>query len=631
VRLDPLTDDESAVLLGHLLGQGPLPGSARAAINRVAEGNPLFVEELISVLIEEGLLRREGGRWKATVDLTTIDIPPSINLVLAARLDHLGAEGRILQRASVEGKLFDRPAVVAISPAAERPVVAESLLTLARRDLIRPEPSGLVTPHGFQFRHMLLRDAAYASLPKRERAELHELFAAWLNGEAAARAVEYEELVGQHLEAAYRYRFALGPVNAKSRELARQAARQLTVAGRRALAREDMPAASNLLARAAELTGHGEASARLLHELGTAFIGVGKLAEADVVLREAREAAVAAGDAHLEAHVLVTRLRLDLEVEPASVAVADREVGRVIRTFEAMGDEGGLARAWRLLASAHWHRAQAADSEAALAQAAIHAQAAADTDEEVTILGDLTGVALLGPTPVDDGIRRCEEALAKSKGHPSQEGRALRALGGMRGMLGDFEEARRLLGRSIEILDDLGLALWLGGALQVLGEVEMMADDPLAAEGAFRRSYDLFVRGGNRSYMATAAALLATALCALGRDEEAEELTGVSEAAAAADDVDTQMLWRAARAKVFAARGRLDEALRLGWAAVHVGRRTDFHASAGLLLDLAQILVAAGRRHEAVEVVGEALDMCQRKGNLVWAARAGGVLADLTG
>jgi tetratricopeptide (TPR) repeat protein len=392
-----------------------------------------------------------------------------------------------------------------------------------------------------------------------------------------------------------------------------------------------MPAASDLLARAADLTGHRDAGAQLLHELGTAYIGVGKLAEADVVLRKAREAAVAAGDARLEAHVLVTRLRLELEVEPASVAVADREVAQVIRTFEAMGDEGGLARAWRLLSSAHWHRAQAAASEAALEQAATHALAAADTDEEVTILGDLTGVALLGPTPVDDGIRRCEAALAKAKGHPSQEGRALRALGGMRAMQGDFDEARRLLGRSIEILDDLGLALWLGGAFQVLGEVEMMADDPVAAEGAFRRSYDLFVRGGNRSYMATAAALLAAALGALGRDDEAEELTGVSEAAAAGDDVDTQMLWRAARAKVFAGRGRLDEALGLGWEAVHLGRTTDFHASAGLLLDLAQILVTAGRRQEAVEVLAEALDMCRRKGNLVWTARASGMLADVTG
>ena len=138
-------------------------------------------------------------------------VPPTIQALLAARLDQLDANERaVIERAAVGGKVFYEGAVADLAPADLRPAVPDALASLVRKDLIRPDQLSLGEPT-YHFRHLLIRDAAYESIPKEARAELHERFGRWLDHAAGERAIEHEEVVGYHLEQAYRYLTELGP------------------------------------------------------------------------------------------------------------------------------------------------------------------------------------------------------------------------------------------------------------------------------------------------------------------------------------------------------------------------------------------------------------------------------------
>ena len=169
-----------------------------------AEGNPLFVEEMLRMLIDDGLLTRSDGEWVPAGDLSQITVPPTIHALLAARLDRLGRDERaVIERGSVEGKVFHRGAVAELSTEQLRESVWNHLQTLVRKELIRPDRTDLPGEDAFRFRHLLIRDAAYEAMPKELRAELHERFADWLDQIGLA---EQDEIVGYHLEQAYRYR-----------------------------------------------------------------------------------------------------------------------------------------------------------------------------------------------------------------------------------------------------------------------------------------------------------------------------------------------------------------------------------------------------------------------------------------
>ena len=624
VQLEPLTDEETAELLDRLLGANQLAGPAASKIVEAAEGNPLYVEEMLAVLMEDGLLQLDGTCWKPTVDLATVAAPPSIEAVLAARLDRLPAtEAAVLRRASVVGPSFSTAAAVDLTPAAERAAVPGLLAALARKDLVRRQRTGGDTA-SFSFRHSLIRDAAYASLPKQERADLHERCAAWLQRDRAP-AADVDELLGHHLEAAHRHRVALGPADPHSLELAQRAAGHLAAAGRGALAREDLTHASNVLSRAAALAEGTEGESELLHDLGSAQAAVGQVEEAITSFARAALAAATRGDPLQEGRVRLSQLELELQTEPGSaLARIDAELETLLQLFSAAGDDRWMARSWQLRALAAWTRCQAGQADAALVQAVAHARAGGDEAAEAEYLGNLTGVALFGPTPVDVGIARCEEALRRADelDRPSLDGRARRALGCMVAMRGDVDEGRRLIARSVDIFQDLGLAHWLAGAYQAQGIVEELGADTAAAVRAFRRSYELLAELGSKSFTSTAAALLANALSEVGSHDEADDLARESEAWAAPDDIDTQVQWRRARAKVLLARGRLDEAEALAREALRLARRTDLTLHADLLVDLALGLVTIGRSDEAEPVLTEALTTHEAKGNRVAANRA---------
>ena len=213
ISLAPLTAPETDALIDGLLGSSALPAEVRARITQVAEGNPLFVEEMLRMLVDDGrLVRDEGdGSWTAAGDLADVAVPPTVSALLSARLDRLSdPERAVVEAASVAGKAFHRGSVAALLPAAARPDLPVHLRSLTRKELITPERSSLPGEDAYRFRHLLIRDAAYDSTPKSARSELHRAFADWLEGISGERVVEQGEIVGYHLERAHRYREELG-------------------------------------------------------------------------------------------------------------------------------------------------------------------------------------------------------------------------------------------------------------------------------------------------------------------------------------------------------------------------------------------------------------------------------------
>jgi tetratricopeptide (TPR) repeat protein len=623
--LQPLGATDSERLVEHLLGRAMLAEAARRHIVETAEGNPLFVEELLGMLIDDGLLVRSDGGWAPTTDLSVVPVPTSIATLLTARMEQLDHEERaVVGRASVIGQTFYRDAVAELSADADPQAVGQRLSALVRRELVRPAASDVAGQEAFRFRHVLLRDAAYAGLPKALRAELHERFAAWLQRAAGERLREHPELLAYHLEQAYRLRTELGPVDDRGRALAASAAEWLTQAGRRALALGDMPAVAKLLQRAVELLPAGAPGRpELLVDLGSALLETGAFEHADAVIAEAAAAVDLAADPRRAWRVRLdcSLLRLVHGRERRGIDEVGREAERAIAALTELGDDAGLARAWLLLSEVHNLRGRMAAMAQAAEHAIGHAQKAGDL-HMVDLAVSRLGIALpFGPMPVEEAIGRARELLEQTRGRRRWEAWTLRALARLEAKRGRFSEARALQAEGKAIAEELGLDWSLALLALTSGEIETLAGEPAAAEPQLRIAYEVSRRLGDKQYIAVAPNL-AEVLHLQGRDEEALRFTEEVEALVE-PDVPEQFLWRKARAKVLAVQGEVEEAERLAREAVELAERTDHleeHADA--LMTLAEVLRRAGRAAEATPALRDALDLFRQKGNTVLARRA---------
>jgi class 3 adenylate cyclase/tetratricopeptide (TPR) repeat protein len=628
--LQPLGEADSERLIGHLLGRVTLAEAARRRIVETSDGNPLFVEELLGMLIDDGLLVRSDGGWTPTADLAAVPVPTSIATLLTARMDQLDREERaVVGRASVIGQTFYRDAVAELSADADRAGVGASLTALVRKELARHTASDLTGQDAFRFRHVLLRDAAYAGLPKALRAELHERFAGWLERAAGERLREHPELVAYHLEQGYRLRAELGPVDQRGRALAAAAAERLTQAGRRALALGDTPAVAKLLQRAVGLLpADAPGKAELLVDLGLALLDTGAVEQGDAALAEAAAAVDLAADPRRAWRVRLDRSMLSVVHGRESRTTEEvlREAEQAIAALTELGDDAGLARAWLLLGEVHnLHGAMAAMAQAA-ERAIGHARRAGDL-AKVDLAASRIGIAIaFGPMPVEQAVTLARELLDQARGRGRWEAGMLRALARLEARRGRFAEARALLAEGRAIVEELGLRFNLALFALTSGEVEALAGELVAAEQGLRQCYELSRRLGDRQYIAVAPNL-AEVLHLLGRDQEALRFTEEVEATAWVD-VPEQFLWRKARAKVLAAQGDGEQAERLAREAVELAARTDHleeHADA--LMTLAEVLRRAGRATEATPALVEALRLYEQKGNTVLAGRAREALA----
>jgi class 3 adenylate cyclase/tetratricopeptide (TPR) repeat protein len=618
ILLEPLDGDHASRLVDNLLGSAEIPDVARTRILDAAEGNPLFVEEMLGMLIDDGLLRFDHGAWRAVEDLADVTVPPTIQLLLAARLDRLDAEERaVMERGSVEGKLFHTGAVASLVPDALRPNVRSRLLALARKELIRPDRAQFAGEDAFRFRHLMIRDAAYHAMPKEQRAELHERFAAWLEQAAGERLPEYEEILAHHLEQAYRYRLELGPADERARELASAAANRLLSSADRAHGRGDFAAAHAQLERAVGLldgSGRARALAELAMTEGYLFDFPAAVARAE----EAIAAADAAGD-----RVAMLRARLILAAAAGLTAPTytlswfQREVGEALGELEALGDERGVA--WGLLAAARgaFYAGNCERATELIEQllARVTVLPAPESHEAATTL---LFSAYHGATNVDDfqDVDDRAASILAMEGPLSQAMFAMNALArhAMRAEEGDaLADVERIEHLWDEIANP-GMRVTsyqgIGEYLRLLGRLE-------DAERYFRRGMEALDRLGETGYNSTLTAVLANTLCDLGRWDEAEPLVERSRELAAPDDFASQVEWRTARARILSFRGRADEALALVDEAVRIVEPTDYlEVKAGVHEFRGEILAASGRTEEARTELERGMHDFERKGSV---------------
>ncbi len=629
IHLEPLSPDESAKVVANLLGSSDFPTTLRDRIVRSAEGNPLFVEQLLQMLVDDGSIRREDdGRWVPVGDVTALPMPPTISALLAARLERLTDDERaVVDRASVIGQAFNRSAIEALSAGRLDGRVEALLDSLERKQMVRR--GGARTYMGedaFRFHHLLIRDAVYGALLKRTRAELHEAYGEHLERASGQRAAELEEILGYHFEQAYQLLRELGSVGDHVHGLGARASARLASAGRHALARGDAHAAANLLSRAADvLPKGGRARSELLPDLAQAHTEAGSFLDADVAASEALGFAVEQADELLEARA--TEVQLYLRFLAQGEGFTDRvvaELHRIVPVFERAGDHRSLARTCALLGYVHGTASRFEQAEAEVGRALEHARLAGDRREEARNLSAYAQSALYGPMPVGEAIERCEALMKEASYDHRASSMILLSLARLYAMAGDVEHARELYAGSRAISQDLGARLHAALASIDAGPIELMAGDLAAAERELRRDYAALEEIGERAYLSTTAAWLAHVLFEAGRLDEAEAQSRVSESLATADDTETQVLWRCALGKVLAARGRGDEAEALVREAVDRIEATDQVDAQGLALtDLGRVLsLAPGRDADAMEAFERAIERFDRKGNVVSSARA---------
>jgi class 3 adenylate cyclase/tetratricopeptide (TPR) repeat protein len=620
VLLEPLSEEETDELMSRLLEGSTLEQGLQAKIRRAAGGNPLYVEEMLAFVGQSS----NGG---------DMSIPPTIQALLAARLDQLDpSERHVLERGSVEGEVFHRGAVVALVQ--DEASVDKRLTALVRKDLVRPEQAQLVGEDGYRFRHLLIRDAAYEALPKATRAELHERFASWLETRAA-ELVEVDEIVGYRLEQAFRYRSELGPVTESDRDGAARAGGLLARAGRRALDRGDRRAAASLLERAAALLPEpAPEHIRVLLDLGRSRTEGGAAARADL-----QGGWVALERAQTEAEALEREdLRARAEIELFVLGIltefeVDESVARqAIPVLEREGDEEGLARAWYALALAEWTRGLWDSLPEPLERAIEHARRAGSRSIEVEALTFLLGSVTFGSTHIKGAIRIARELLEQRADSRELQGWAARFLGACLAYEGSVQEGRALLEEAREIFAELGHK----GALALLafstGPLELREGDAVAAERELRAGVESLLEMGDRARASSLAPLLAGALVEQGRLDEAQHFVDIAREAVQEDDPNAEAFWRLAAARVLVRRGATDEAVRLANDGIVIMKRTqELLTLPALLLDQAEVLELAGSRDEAEAALREALDAAARKGAVVEERRASERLAVLTG
>jgi class 3 adenylate cyclase/tetratricopeptide (TPR) repeat protein len=631
MSLEALSEVESQELVASLLGRAELPADLRRQIGQAAEGNPLFVEELLGKLIDDGFLVTTADGWVPTGDVRQLVIPPTIQALLAARLDGLNGEERtVIERAAVEGKVFHHGAVMEMAPEPMRPQVRERLASLMRMELVRPEQASFSGEEAYRFRHLLIRDAAYQALAKQTRSELHERFAAWLERVATDRLAEYEEIVAYHLEQAYRYRIELGPADAHARALALRAGTLLADAGERADARGDVGATVDLLGRAVELLPDDMSRRRrLLFTLGVRLPEAGDGPRAEQILTDAIVEADRANDEGASALAALGLLRVRTSTRSTEMTESLREMERLAAILAGVGDESGarLAQAWAAFLLFAVGRADEATRRAGALVELGEGNEPWQREAQMA-----RGVSLVfGPTPVEEAIAELQAQIDSTHGAKWVAG-AYRGIGRLRVLQGRFAEARELNALARATFEELGNRNQIADSLRDEGEIEQRAGNTEAAAQLMRESYEAMIATGDRSYASTIAAQLGGLLLDLDQDNEAWRLGTIACETSSTDDVISQAVGRAVQARVLSRRGEGDAAEALAREAASIMATTDYLAEHGdALVHLAHVLREAGEVDEAVSAAREAVALYDQKGATFFVERTQRLIDDWTG
>ena len=634
IDLRPLSREAIDRFVEGLLGGSSVDPAVRRRIIDASEGNPLYAEQIFAMLVDDGLLQQTDGGWGVDSSLEELSIPPTIHALLTARLDGLGVEERaVVDVASIIGLEFARDAVEALVPDVIRPEVEQRLEGLVAKRLVRQTHTHDDGGRTYRFDHILVRDATYAGVLKRRRAGLHEQFADWgerVNAERQ-RGVEYEEILGFHLEQAHAYLAELEEPGDHQRRLAHRAASKLDTAGRRALEREDMPAAANLLRRAHDLYAEDDpARIGLIPDLAHALTQTGELPWAEVFLREAVETAQRLDLPALAAEARLSQLTTQLHAGGGDTNWSEAVLAELDAAMPLFAeDDRRLAKAWRMAMDAHGISYRFGDAAAAAERALRHARLGGDARGAAAAATSYAMAALYGPTPVAEAIARCEETLAATAQNRRLNAFVTLLMSPLHAMSGDFDAGRRLYAEARASFEEMG-ATMLGARTSLQSAVvELLAGDSEAAERELRRDYETLEQMGERYLRPTVAANLALLLCRGARFDEAASYAAVAEEISADDDVESQALWRSAKALILARRQDAETAEAVARSAVDLLRNTDGLVQiADALVVHATVLEEQGRAAERDAALSEAAALYARKGNVVGERATRSALAD---
>jgi class 3 adenylate cyclase len=598
--LEPLGAEECAELMERL--EAPLDPDLRERITAASAGNPLYVEEMLA------MVREHGGNEEVVV-------PPTIHALLQARIDSLDGDVRVvMERGSVEGEVFHRGSVAVLAPDPLRSDVGTHLATLVRKELIRSTAPTFPADEGFRFRHLLIRDAAYESLPKATRAELHERFADWL---ATHQLVERDEIVGYHLEQAHRYRAELDPGDPALEELGHRAADHLGTAGRGAMDRGDWGAARGLLRRAHGLLPEGsDERAALGPDFALTLQEVGDNEQAVAVATEA----AAARDPLIRARGMIARAdAAGFGGYDASSEDHQAYAAEALEVLEAAGDDLGLAQYWRVRGYQHWGVLQAARARENWERALEHAVRAGTRRLEVELRNYIMSAVLLGPTPVSEAMPLARRAFEEAAPLSLRAASAMRALATLSGCEGRLDEARSLHEQGRAIVIEAGQHVTAGGWTMGGAEIEWRAGDLAAQERMLRDGAATLDALGDRFFYPTVALRLADCLLQTRPPDDAEvaELCARARERSLPADLINFLYLDALEGHRLAHEGSGEAGVELVRGALETAETTDnFDVRSTAWASLAETLLLVGEREEAGQAAASSIAIRAAKGDV---------------
>jgi class 3 adenylate cyclase len=630
--LEPLSEVEGDELLRGLLGPD-LPDAVADRILAAAEGNPLFAEELVGMLVDDGHLRRVDGRVEVAAAIERLDLPPTIQALLTARLDRLSSgERSLVERASIEGQVFHLGALAALG--AEVAEIPATVRTLARKQLLRADQAALPGQDAYRFRHILIREAAYERVAKEIRARWHEAFADWLQALAGERVSEYEEVLGHHLAEAAGYRLEIGDAGEGTRALARRAAGHFRFVADRAAAQGDFVTAARLLRRVAALLPPDDATRPIaIADCSNWLFTAGQLDAALALAKAAGVAAETSGDRAAQLVCESLRRMIGFATSPDAGPGAEQAALAAARAgaeeVERAGRLGEAARLWFVTAIWEGHTLLrcARAREAAERTCALGRRVGSPWLEAFGMVSDVM-FRLRGSGRIPDLLRAGDAATAGF-------GRSIRAdhladTAALLAQRGEADAAFAAVADLIAIVQELGyrayLSQWVKAVVLLDAGRPAAAVEPLelAAAGAGER--------GDVGSSSSILGLLARAHALTGQPDSAARRSAEARAVSSPSDRWSALLWRGAAVRVYAAEGRPAEARALAGEMVAIVTDIDypsieFHAR----LDAAVGYRAAGDRAAAEALLRRALADSEEREATGLARQAAAALERLTG
>jgi len=573
LQLEPLTRDETAAMVRGLLHVEGLPDRLRDQVLDRAEGNPLFVEETIRMLIDRNAVVERDGRWVATATVEEIEVPETIEALIRARLDSLPAgERTVLQGASVVGRTFQRSAVATL---VEGPV-ERHLEQAVLRDIVSEEPS--MEP-AYRFKHILIRDVAYATLPKARRAELHRRVVDWLRAWAGDRLEEFVEIEAYHLEQSA---LLIRELEGRAEDsLIAAAVDALERSARKASARDDLLAMIGFTERALALEPpSAELRLELEMLLVDGLVASGEIRRAREVGERVAETAKQMGRHDLRGralHAMAFDVWLGMGHSEGRAAGMDLLNG-AREELERAGDQEHLADVLFDLAWDGWWLGDVARAQKGFEEAVKMAQKIGDPVRETRALLRVSSTHLQ-QGHVAESERLLERALALS-GATSRLSQANVWLerGGQLFWTGrDLAEGRALVERAYSVAEESGAREEQERSLQSLGQFALIEGDIPGAVSLFERQVAILAEVGHAGRLPEADRNLAGALLDLGDVERAEFHAQRAVEIVEPDDWFTVGSTKVTLGRVREAQGRQEEAGRLIREGREIVEKTAFH------------------------------------------------------